>query len=167
MAPEALQSKQVLILPTLIFGTTEVRRLARELESYGEAIRQAELSKQESTARMSRLLQALADENRLDFGRAEDRQTMHAFLKTILTSAPVVHISFATDPSSAVMAKLVGWFRANVDPRVLVQVGLQPNIAAGCVVRTTNKVFDLSLRGHFADNRQLLIDTIGGTQSER
>ena len=164
MAPDATQAKSVLILPTLVFGTTEVRRLIRELESYGEAMRQAELSKQESIARMSRLLQALADENRLDFGRAEDRQTMQAFLKTIITSAPVVHMSFATDPSSAVMAKLVGWFRTNVDPHVLVQVGLQPNIAAGCVIRTTNKVFDLSLRNNFANNRQLLIDTIKGGQ---
>jgi hypothetical protein len=62
------------------------------------------------------------------------------------------------------MAKLVGWFRANVHPHVLVQVGLQPNIAAGCVVRTTNKVFDLSLRNHFAQNQQVLIESMKGSQ---
>jgi F0F1-type ATP synthase delta subunit len=39
---------------------------------------------------------------------------------------------------------------------VLVQIGLQPNLGAGCVVRTTNKYFDMSLRTKFFDSRDKL-----------
>jgi F0F1-type ATP synthase delta subunit len=44
------------------------------------------------------------------------------------------------------MQKIVTWWRENIDPFVLVEIGLQPNIAAGCLVRTSNRQYDFSLR---------------------
>ena len=82
------------------------------------------------------------------------------FLKKVQEEAPAIHMSFAADPSSGFTAKIVGWLRANIHPLTLLQIGLQPTIAAGCVVRTTNHVFDLSLRSKFAAQQQLLIDTL-------
>ena len=72
----------------------------------------------------------------------------------------MIHISFAADPSAAFTDKIVAWFRENIHPFVLIQVGLQPTIAAGCVVRTANHSFDFSLRQHFTKQRQLLIDKL-------
>jgi hypothetical protein len=69
-------------------------------------------------------------------------------------------MSFATDPSSAFTAKIVTWLRASIAPNVLLEVGLQPTIAAGCIVRTTNKIFDLSLRQHFADAESVLLEAL-------
>jgi hypothetical protein len=40
------------------------------------------------------------------------------------------------------------------------QVGLQPTIAAGCVVRTSNKVFDMSLKEHLTEQEQYLMQLI-------
>jgi len=37
---------------------------------------------------------------------------------------------------------------------------LQPTIAAGCIVRTPNKVFDFSLRERFADAEGLLLQAL-------
>ena len=48
------------------------------------------------------------------------------------------------------------WLRREIHPLVLMTVGLQPNIGAGCIVRTTNKYFDFSLRQDFANKRDLL-----------
>jgi hypothetical protein len=39
----------------------------------------------------------------------------------------------------------------------LVRVGLQPNIGAGCVVRTTNKSFDFSLRRFFDSKHEFFM----------
>ena len=75
-----------------------------------------------------------------------------------------MHISFAADPSASFTEKIVAWFRENIHPNILVQIGLQPNIAAGCVVRTANKIFDFSLRENFNQSQQSLIDAIGGKQ---
>ena len=50
----------------------------------------------------------------------------------------------------------MAWFRAEAHPYVLLKVGLQPNIAAGCVIRTSNKYFDLSFRNQFSRSKDKL-----------
>jgi F0F1-type ATP synthase delta subunit len=69
-------------------------------------------------------------------------------------------MSFAADPSASFSAKIVGWLRANIHPLSLLEIGLQPTIAAGCIVRTTNKVFDLSLRNRFSEHTELLLKSL-------
>lgn len=164
----ALEQKG-LTLPTLIFGIVEVRRLQRELESLDDFLRSMAVRRQTKfeMPRVSRILDALATENNLDLLKGAHRSQLMEFLIGVVTSAPNIHISFAADPSSAFTAKIVGWLRANVNALALVDVGLQPNIAAGCVVRTNNKVFDLSLRQHFADNKDLLIAAMQGQADEK
>jgi hypothetical protein len=150
-------------LPVLVFGIVEVRRLKRELEGLQDFVRQAELrepGKQASMPRVSRLLDALATDNNFQLLQGEHRDQLAKFLDVVEAEAPKIHISFAIDPSSAFTSKMVTWLRANVHPYLLLDVGLQPTIAAGCVVRTPNKVFDFSLREHFADASGLLMKSL-------
>jgi F0F1-type ATP synthase delta subunit len=153
----------MLRLPILVFGIVEVRRLKRELESLEEYMSQSELrtaGKQAALPRVSRLLDALATENHMNLLQPEHRAVLQKFLVTTEKDAPLLHISFAADPSSAFTAKMVKWLRANIAPDALMEVGLQPTIAAGCIVRTTNKVFDMSLRSRFADADGLLMQAL-------
>jgi F0F1-type ATP synthase delta subunit len=69
-------------------------------------------------------------------------------------------MSFSADPSPQFTQKLAAWLRQEIHPFVLLQVGLQPNIGAGCVVRTTNKYFDFSLRERFKSKRPLLMEKL-------
>jgi len=152
-------------LPVLIFGPVEIHRLQRELESLEDYMTQAnirEKGKQAPLPKTSRLLEGLAGNNNFNLLLAEDRKKLATFLKNVGMKAPVIHISFAADPSSAFTAKIVAWFRTNIHPYALVQLGLQPSIAAGCVVRTSNKSFDFSLRNRFHDKRALLLESIEG-----
>lgn len=162
MAHEAAQQSKVLTLPTLVFGLVEVRRITRELESLDEFLRGMAIRRQTKfeMPRVSRMLDALATENGCDLLKGAHRALLMDFLKKVQEEAPAIHMSFAADPSSGFTAKIVGWLRANIHPLTLLQIGLQPTIAAGCVVRTTNHVFDLSLRSKFAAQQQLLIDTL-------
>jgi F0F1-type ATP synthase delta subunit len=156
-----------MVLPTLVFGKVEVRRLQRELESLDEFLRGMAVRRQTKfeMPRVSRMLDALANENHLDLLKGAHRTQITEFITGILDTAPIIHMSFAADPSSAFTAKVVSWLRANIHPFTLLDIGLQPNIAAGCVVRTTNKVFDLSLRRHFAEKHDLLLQAIQGDTS--
>jgi F0F1-type ATP synthase delta subunit len=150
-------------LPILVFGIVEVRRLKRELEALEEYMSQSELrtaGKQAALPRVSRLLDALAAENHMNLLQPDHRTVLRKFLITTEKDAPLLHISFAADPSSAFTAKMVKWLRANIAPDALMEVGLQPTIAAGCIVRTTNKVFDMSLRNRFADADGLLMQAL-------
>lgn len=165
MAHERPTASRRLELPMLVFGPVEVRRLERELEGLDEYIQQSairEPGKQAALPKTSRLLDALANDNNLNLLVEADRLKLQTFLKNVEAKAPVLHISFATDPSSAFTAKIVAWMRTNIHPYALLHLGLQPSIAAGCIVRTNNKSFDFSLRNRFHEQRQLLLDAING-----
>jgi F0F1-type ATP synthase delta subunit len=165
MAHERREDGKHLELPVIVFGPVEIHRLQRELEALEDFLEQAairEPGKQPPLPRTSRILEALANNNRFNLLTAQDRKELAAFLQFIDTKAPVIHISLAADPSSAFTAKVVAWLRTTIHPYTLLHLGLQPTIAAGCILRTNNKSFDFSLRHRFYDQRQLLIDELSG-----
>lgn len=152
------------VLPTMILGPADVNRTLLELQELEEYLRQAYIRKDGSVKlpKTSRTLDSLAEANKADLLQADDREHLIAFLQSVQQHAPVLHISFAAEPSAAFTARIVEWLRANVSKYVLVQVGLQPSIAAGCIVRSTNKVFDLSLRRHLTQKRSVMTDLLHG-----
>ncbi len=151
-------------LPLMAIGRVDVSRLLRESEAVDQFMTQSAIRQPGTSVKMpktSRLLDEMVESNKLNLLVAEDRHRIISFLKATHTKAPVLHFSFGADPSPLFTQKLITWLRINIHPAVLVQMGLQPGLGVGCVLRSTNKYFDLSLRQKFADNRQLLIDKLG------
>ena len=163
MAPSTKAKVQRLELPTIIFGPVEVHRLLRELESLEEFLRQAKLrnpGKQPPLPKTSRGLEVMANNNGLNLLLNDDLTKLKQFLGSVSKKAPVIHMSLAADPSATFTAKIVAWLRTNVHPYTLLQLGLQPTIAAGCELRTANKTFDFSLRNRFLQQRAMLLQSI-------
>lgn len=153
-------------VPLQIVSPADVTRLRREIAALNDFMRQNELRGQPGARlpRTSRLMEELTIANKLDLASLETRKNLDAFLADLLARAPVIHISFSTDPSSAFMDKIVQWFRTSIHPSILIRVGLQPNIAVGCVVRTTNQYFDLSLKENFKKHRGELMQRLEAVQ---
>lgn len=151
-------------LPSILVSKSDAVRLRREFEALQEYLHQAALRHEESShiklPKTSRLLDEFVTLNKLDLLHRADHDRAMATLTALTDSAPLLHFSFSAEPSSAFLAKLMVWLRQNIDPMVLVNVGLQPAIAAGCIVRTPNKQFDLSLGRSFQKSRQLLSDEL-------
>ena len=148
-----------------VASRTDVARLQRELEAIDSFLVQSKVRSPNVAPKLPQLslvLEELTKANNLDLLTGDDRKQMVAFLSELRGSAPIVHISFASNPSAAFRQKITLWFREHIHPFIFLQIGLQPDIAAGCVVRTTNHSFDLSLRQHFKANQQLLIEKING-----
>lgn len=154
-----------LALPEAVSSRADLVRLSRELEELDGQLMQAGLrNKSDSTNDGPALSQALADlaqANGLQLKEPAQRQQLKASLLNLSQKAPVVHISLAAEPSADFIHKLTGWLRREVNPQVLLEIGLQPSIAAGCIIRTTNKYFDCSMRQHLLNNRPKLIEQIG------
>lgn len=152
-----------LALPLMVTSPTDIGRLLRELESLDNYLMQFHFKGEDDKATMpktSKFMDNLVEVNKLDLVDAAHRKQMLAFLQKTKQHAPVLHISFGSDPAPAFMEKLITWLRREIHPMVLVTVGLQPNIGAGCLVRSTNKYFDFSLRQNFAKNRVLLMSNL-------
>lgn len=161
MAPKA-QTPKMVGLPVQVVSPTDLGRLTRELEKLDDKLHQAELRKEGEIKmpRTSRLLDKSLELNKINLLDAADRRLLIQFLEATHAKAPVLHMSFSADPPASFMEKIVTWFRKEVHPLALVTIGLQPNIGAGCVLRTRNKYFDLSLRQEFEEKKGLLREAL-------
>lgn len=151
------QNETTLTLPLSVISPTDVARITREVENLDEFFRQSAIregGQPQTTPRYSRLLDEVVVANNLNLLQVDNRSQLIQSLRSFSEHAPVMHISFSVDPPGPYVQKIVDWIRTNIDPHVLIRVGLQPNIGAGCVVRTTNKSFDFSLRKYFDSKRE-------------
>lgn len=156
-------------LPNAVVGVMDVNRLVREMGSLDDFLHQANIREPGtpmSLPKMSKSFDEIVEQNGLNMLQEHDRKILRDFLKETRDRAPKLHVSFSVDPSPLFLDRLIDYLRFNIHPLVLIQVGLQPNIGAGCVVRSTNKVFDLSLRENFRSKRNLLLKYVSKLESE-
>lgn len=152
-------------LPLSVISAGDLARLIRELSNLDEYFISSAARKAGETnqpPRLTRPLDQIARENQINLLDDGHRKALVAQLDKIKTSAPPLHISFAAEPPPKTLEQVLSWLRENIHPYALVQVGLQPSIAAGCILRTPNKVFDMSLRKHLEAQRPYLGELIKG-----
>jgi F0F1-type ATP synthase delta subunit len=150
-------------LPLEMVSQADVARALRELNALNDFFIQSKIREPGSHMQLpktSKLIEQIAAGNQLNMLEESNRVKLASNLDQILGKAPTIHVSFASEPTPRVVEKILVWFRSNIHPQALLQVGLQPNIAAGCVVRTHNKVFDMSLKEHLSQQQKYLIQLI-------
>jgi F0F1-type ATP synthase delta subunit len=150
-------------LSTNIVSQVDVARIQRELKNLDDfftASKTRAAGTPMQLPRLTRLLDQLARDNNYNLLEESHRKTMFQELDQIIGRAPVLHISFAAEPSTQALEKILIWFRSNIHQQALLQVGLQPTIAAGCVLRTNNKVFDMSLRENLKKQQPYLVQLL-------
>lgn len=146
-----------ILLPNDVISPTDIYRLIRELEVLDNFFRQSEIRSggtPQSPPRYSRLLDSVVTRNEINLLDQSARDSLLESMRTLSETAPVIHMSFSVDPPGAYIQKIVAWLRENLQQDILLRTGLQPNIGAGCVVRTTNHAYDFSLRKYFDSKRE-------------
>ncbi len=145
-------------LPTTIASRRDVIRLHREVRSFIDATTQS-IMRHDNPVKypaISDQLRALAVVNQVDMRDPKRCEELLKKIEYVKANAPSVHISFPVEPTADILERLVVWFRQEINPLIVIQVGIQPTIAAGVVVRTPNHQFDFSLRRHLYQNRHKL-----------
>jgi F0F1-type ATP synthase delta subunit len=163
VAHETAVEDQTLELPLLVSSPVEIGRLIRELEDIDEKLRQLGLRDAGSEVKMpqtTRLMDQIVELNELNLLHAIHREALKKLLADVKATAPALHMSFSADPSPAFIEKLMSWLRREIDPQLLLTVGLQPNLGAGCMVRSTNHQFDFSLREDFIKKKPVLVEKL-------
>lgn len=165
MAREAKSDSSKPMLPPSVVGPVDVTRLIREMETINDFLLQLGLRSGGSPTKVpktSYLLEKTVQLNKLNLLRKTDRASLLKFMTSVRDGSPVMHMSFSSDPSPAFTEKLITWLRREIHPHVLMNIGLQPNLGVGCVLRTTNRYFDLSLRQDLSKKRDLLMAGLFG-----
>jgi hypothetical protein len=148
-------------LPLSIVGPVDLGRLLRELDAVdSQLMEQAIMHADIVVPKLSKLLSDLTQLNKADLANDTHRATLRQALADCRLHAPMIHMSFSADPSVIFIERIMAWLRGNISPVVLLTIGLQPNLGAGCLIRTTNRQFDFSLRANFSQNRALLMSKL-------
>lgn len=156
-------TKSELVLPISIVTKVDVGRLLREVTGIDDFLEQASIRQPGTTLvlpKTTKVVDDLVTANNVNLLVDTERRALIEFLNTIRDKAPEIHMSFSAEPSASFMLKLATYFRDNIHPHTLLQVGLQPTIGAGFMMRTTNKYYDFSLRTTLKAKHQVLIDNL-------
>jgi F0F1-type ATP synthase delta subunit len=161
---EALVPKPFVLSPRLI-GRPHIARVSRELEAVdtymaSQAIRNPKTPP--VVPGVSRVLRELVEANDIALEDQAQRQQLIRKLKTIKDTAPVAHVTFAVEPDITILTDIARWMRDNTHEWALLSVGVQPNIIGGCVMRTPDKVYDVSFKKFFANKQADLQQVIKG-----
>ena len=154
-------------LPLEVVGPVDVGRLLRELETIDNTLLEMGIRSggtQPAVPKTSHMMERVIEFNKLNLLQEADRKQLQQLLVTVKERAPLLHISFSSDPTPVFIEKLMTWLRREIHPVVLLTIGLQPNIGAGCIVRSTNHYFDFSLRQDFMKKRDLLMSKLAAEE---
>lgn len=150
-------------MPDRLITTVDLNRVIRELKILDDWLNQAAIrsgGQEVKAPKTSATLDEIASTNGVSLLDAGQREQLISVLETFSKTAPRIHMSFPVEASPNFLAKMIVWLRSNINPIILIDVGLQPALAAGCSVRTPNKYFDMSLRNRFVDSRNFLVKAI-------
>jgi len=153
-------------LNSAIINRGDLHRILRELNSLDDFLVGAKVRSPGTNVQMpktSKLLEQLAADNQMQLFDQAQRQSLFNQLKELDLHAPSLHISFAAEPSPKTMQPIVAWLRENIHPQVMLSVGYQPKIAAGCVLRTPNKIIDMSLGAYLQKQTPMLSQLLAGS----
>ena len=122
-------------ISSLVVSPSDVSHLQREiigLNDFFVAARARQTGTNMPLPKLTRVLNQVAKDNGVNLLDDTARQKLADARQLLYERAPTLHVSFATEPSPKALERLVVWIRTNIHPQALVQVGLQPSIAAGC-----------------------------------
>jgi F0F1-type ATP synthase delta subunit len=143
-------------LPVTIATRTQLVNVYENLKSVLEKgiqnnIRANEGVDFEDLPEVSSALAEIIKENNIKVDN-QSLKELEAWMGDLKHTAPVVRFTFASDPENEVVARIVKWLRDESGKEVLVRIGVQPTIAAGCIVHTPSHQYDFSLRNHLLEN---------------
>lgn len=157
-----VEEEKLFVLPVSLMTRSDLRRVIAELESVDndlvtESIHQRTGHQTDSQVVLSDTLSQCIEANEVDLYDQSARAGLLSQLRRLNVATPIIHMTFASTVKRDVLVRLVDWLRQKVHPQALVSIGLQPSLIGGLHIRTTNRVFDMSIRSQLADGREIII----------
>lgn len=135
-------------LPISVYSPDHIRFCVEELESYAGALEKN--SRGSTTAGAWGLsTESSSLVGMLPKTKQDEPEAMRAlvdWLNGYLTASRVLGITLAAPASHKLKEELVSWLRENVAKDILVEFSVNPDIAGGMVLRSTNRIYDMSFR---------------------
>jgi hypothetical protein len=153
---------ETLKLPDTVYSPDQLQYCSQELHELSERIlaekrgakARSDLTLAQSTLDLIATLPASKHSEPTALDNLADR------LGELLQKAPVVHVTLPAPAGRAMRQEFVSWFRQHCAADALLVFQVNPDIAGGMVVRTTNEVHDFSFRHLLMANPQHFVEVL-------
>lgn len=105
-------------------------------------------------------LQEFAQTNAIGSLTIATQAKLVSYLKALLSSSPQISLVVASMPNGEELNELTGWFRSHIHPHTMLHIAQNSDLLAGCVLRTSGQVYDLSLRSNLFANSEKLVERL-------
>src|SRR4051812_41072623 len=108
-----------------IISQVDISRILRELKSLDDffiSTKARSAGTPMQLPKLTRLLDQLARDNKFNLLDEAHRKALYKELDQVKVKSPLIHISFAAEPSPKAIEKILVWFRTNIHPQILLQV---------------------------------------------
>ena len=151
-------------LPSSVATKAQLLNLRKNLDDVLETMTQNrvrihEQVQVEPSPSVSGALASLLATNKLH-PTADVIRQLQQWVEALLHHAPVVRLTFSSDPGPKELNRMIEWFRQESGKVVLLHIGIQPTVAAGVIIRTTSHRYDLSLRAELLKRTDQFVDAI-------
>lgn len=160
-------SAALITLPPSVISRADISRMLNDLERVDNELT-SDTIRSKTSGEVAKLLPTTSDQlgsfvrdNGIQLTDATVRAEVIKKLHSLKDSAPIIHMTFAVEADRESLQQLAFWLRKTIHPQAVIAVGLQPGLVAGVYLRTTNKVFDLSLKGALKGRRSILEKELG------
>jgi F0F1-type ATP synthase delta subunit len=172
MTDVATKAYTDMTLPPSVVTKIDVSHLVTELEKVNNCLTEATIRAQTTNAKveqpqLSEQMNDFLAQNDLKIDESKTRDELIKQLHLLKDKVPIIHMTFAVTADPDSLHELAQWIRSSIDPRAVIEVGLQPSLVAGVYVRTPNHVHDLSLRAMLKNGRGKLVEELGALHGNR
>ena len=87
-------------------------------------------------------------------------KSLKQWLDHLNEHAPIDRFTFASDPNPEFVGGIVNWLRTATGQFVIIRYGVQPTIAAGCLMYTPARMYDFSLRSRLLKSGQVFLGAL-------
>lgn len=116
-------------------------------------------SKEEVYAQLPFEAQALVDANK----KAWEDNDLSGFRKQVedcINQTPVFDVILPTYPHDSFLKEIAGWFRREVHANSLIDISVRRGIGGGMVLRSKNRLFDMSLRPKIVESKDKIPEVL-------
>ncbi len=154
-------------LPNSIGGKRDLIMTLRQIEQIvndrlQDDVRERFGAKRVGTKAGQRMVNELLELNKLK-DDTESLKTVQKELEQIKENAGQLRISFSQEPDQDMYQQIVKWFRTEIDPGVLVQIGVQPAIGAGFILKTPMRRYDFSVKTKIMSSTPKFVEVLHRT----
>lgn len=144
-------SEQQLKLPFRLVSRRDVLRAAEELETLRDQLIAAHVKGENKPVTLNDRVKELLEANNVAADNSDTIDNLKKQLEQAVDRLPTLRFTFAAEPSSQLLGRLVEWIRTEIHPAALIIYHVQPQIAGGFILTTDKHRYDHSWRAVLAN----------------